>query len=50
MSIVGPVGATVAFASLGHGVPFLVAATIVLLAAVLAFRERPHEPVVAATA
>jgi len=50
MSIVGPVGATVAFASLGHGVPFLLAAAIVSLAAVLAFRERPHEPVVAATA
>jgi MFS family permease len=50
MSIVGPVGATVAFASLGHGVPFLLAAAIVSLAAVLAFRERPHEPIVAATA
>jgi multidrug resistance protein len=50
MSIVGPVGATVAFASLGHGVPFLLAAAIVSLAAVLAFRERPHEPAVAATA
>lgn len=43
MSIVGPVGATIAFASLGHGVPFLLAAAIVALAALLAFRERPQE-------
>ncbi|HEV2669646.1 MAG TPA: MFS transporter [Gemmatimonadales bacterium] len=48
MSIVGPVGATAAFAVLGHGVPFLLAATIVAVAALLAFREQPHE--VAATA
>lgn len=47
MSIVGPVGATIAFDKLGHGVPFLLAAAIVSLAGVLAFRERPHE--VAAT-
>lgn len=48
MSIVGPVGATVTFAALGHGVPFLLAAAIVSVAAVLAFRERrepPPEPV-----
>jgi multidrug resistance protein len=50
MSIVGPVGATISFAALGHGVPFLLAAAIVGVAAILAFRERPHEPVVAATA
>lgn len=48
MSIIGPVGATLAFDKLGHGVPFLMAASIVALAAVLAFRERPHQ--VAATA
>ncbi|HJS43269.1 MAG TPA: MFS transporter [Gemmatimonadales bacterium] len=48
VSIVGPVVATVAFAALGHGVPLLLAASIVALAAVLAFRERPHQ--VAATA
>lgn len=48
VSIVGPVAATITFAALGHGVPFLLAASIVALAAVLAFRERPHE--VAATA
>ena len=48
VSIVGPVVATVAFAGLGHGVPLLLAASIVALAAVLAFRERPHQ--VAATA
>jgi multidrug resistance protein len=47
MSIVGPVGATAAFAALGHGVPFLLAAAIVAVAALLAFRERPQE--VAAT-
>jgi multidrug resistance protein len=47
MSIVGPVGATIAFDKLGHGIPFFLAAAIVALAALLAFRERPHE--VAAT-
>jgi multidrug resistance protein len=48
VSIVGPVAATTTFAALGHGVPFLLAASIVGFAAVLAFRERPHQ--VAATA
>lgn len=47
VSIVGPIGATVSFAALGHGVPFLLAAGIVGVAGVLAFRERPHEPVAA---
>ncbi len=47
VSIVGPIGATVSFAALGHGVPFLLAAAIVGVAGVLAFRERPHEPVAA---
>lgn len=44
-SIVGPVGATIVFANLGHGVPFLVAAAIVLVAAMLAARETRAEPV-----
>lgn len=47
VSIVGPIGATVSFAALGHGVPFLLAAAIVGVAGVLAFRERPHAPVAA---
>jgi multidrug resistance protein len=47
MSIVGPVGATVAFATLGHGVPFLLASGVVAVAGLLAFREHPHEPVAA---
>jgi len=47
-SIVGPVGATLVFDKLGHGVPFLIAAVVVAVAGRLAFRERPHE--VAATA
>jgi len=44
-SIVGPVGATIVFANLGHGVPFLMAAAIVLVAALLAARETRAEPV-----
>ena len=48
-SIIGPIGATLAFQYLGHGVPFLCAAAIVSVALVLAFRER-REPTVAATA
>ncbi|HXM38496.1 MAG TPA: MFS transporter [Gemmatimonadales bacterium] len=47
MSIVGPVGATLSFATLGHGVPFLLAAAIVGVAGVLAFRERREQPVAA---
>ncbi|MGH7607555.1 MAG: MFS transporter [Gemmatimonadales bacterium] len=47
MSIVGPVGATVTFAAWGHGVPFLLAAAIVGVAGVLAFRERHDDPVAA---
>ncbi|MEX2156499.1 MAG: MFS transporter [Gemmatimonadales bacterium] len=49
MSIVGPVGATLSFATLGHGVPFLLAAAIVAVAGLLAFREH-HDQRVAATA
>jgi len=47
MSIVGPIGATLAFQYLGPGVPFLIAAGIVALAALLAFRVKDtaaHEP------
>jgi multidrug resistance protein len=47
MSIIGPVGATVAFDKLGRGIPFLCAAAIVSVALVLAFRERREEPVAA---
>jgi multidrug resistance protein len=48
MSIIGPVGATLVFDKLGHGIPFLCAAAIVSVALVLAFRER-REQAVAAT-
>lgn len=48
MSIIGPIGATVAFDALGHGVPFLMAAAIVAYAGVLAARERRVQPVGAA--
>jgi multidrug resistance protein len=47
MSIIGPVGATLVFDWLGHGVPFLMAAAIVGFAGVLAARERRVEPVAA---
>jgi multidrug resistance protein len=47
MSIVGPVGATITFAAWGHGVPFLLAAAVVSVALVLAFRERQEQPVAA---
>lgn len=47
MSIIGPVVATISFAALGHGVPFLLAAAVVGVALYLAFREQPHEPVAA---
>ncbi len=45
MSIIGPVGATLVFDKLGHGIPFLCAAGIVSVALVLAFRERREQPV-----
>jgi multidrug resistance protein len=47
MSIIGPVGATLVFDKVGHGIPFLCAAAIVSVAAVLAFRERREQPVAA---
>ena len=47
MSILGPVGGTIAFAGLGHGVPFLLAAGVVAIAGILAFRERREAPVAA---
>jgi multidrug resistance protein len=45
MSIVGPIGATLVFAALGHGVPFLLAAAIVSVAGLLVARETRAEPV-----
>jgi len=42
MSIIGPIGATVAYATLGHGVPFVLAAATVAVALFLAARE-PHQ-------
>ena len=42
MSIIGPVGGTVAYATLGHGVPFLLASATVAVALFLAARE-PRE-------
>ena len=47
VSIVGPVGATLAFDKLGHGVPFLIAAVVVAVAGRMTFRERPDQPVAA---
>ncbi len=47
VSILGPVGATLAFDKLGHGVPFLMAAAIVGVAFVLATREGREAPVAA---
>lgn len=47
MAIIGPVGATLIFDKLGHGLPFLCAAAIVSVALVLSFRERREEPVAA---
>jgi len=47
MAIIGPVGATVVFDKLGHGIPFLCAAAIVSVALLLAFRENREEPVAA---
>jgi multidrug resistance protein len=44
MSIVGPIGATVAFQYLGPGVPFFVAAGIVAVAAIVAWRVRETRP------
>jgi MFS family permease len=45
MSILGPVGATLVFDKLGHGVPFLMAAAIVSVASLLVARETRAEPV-----
>lgn len=47
-AIVGPSGATIAYAAFGHGVPFLLAAAIVSVAALLVMRE-PRERAVGAT-
>jgi multidrug resistance protein len=48
MSIVGPVGATLAYDGFGHGVPFFLAAGVVAVAGALALRE-PHERPIPAT-
>ena len=48
MSIIGPIGATAVYASLGHTVPFFMASATVVVAGVLAVRE-PHEAPVPAT-
>lgn len=48
MSIIGPIGATAVYASLGHGVPFFMAAGTVVVAGLLAVRE-PHEAPAPAT-
>jgi multidrug resistance protein len=45
MAIVGPTGATLMYQTLGHGVPFLVAAGIVAVALLLSWRVRQSEPV-----
>ena len=45
MAIVGPIGATMMFANLGHGAPFFTAAAIVAVAGILAFREPREKPV-----
>jgi MFS family permease len=51
MSIVGPVGATLAFDKLGHGVPFFIAAGVVGVAGLLAAREpRAHHATAPAAA
>jgi MFS family permease len=47
MSIIGPVGATLAYAAFGHGVPFLLAALVVTVAAGLVMREPRDRPVTA---
>lgn len=44
MSIIGPIGATVAYATLGHKVPFLLASATVTVALFLAAREPREAP------
>jgi len=44
MSIIGPIGGTAAFAALGHGVPFILAAAVVAVAGLLAAREPRTQP------
>ncbi len=46
MAIIGPIGATLAYQALGHGVPFWIAAAIVAIALMLASQVR-HAPVAA---
>ncbi len=44
MAIIGPTGATLIYQTLGHGVPFLVAAGIVTVALALSWRVREEAP------
>jgi multidrug resistance protein len=44
MAIVGPIGATLAFQDLGPGVPFFIAAAVVAVAALVAWRVRAPRP------
>ncbi len=48
MAIIGPVGATLVYQALGHGVPFWIAAAIVAVALMLASQVRHDAPVPAA--
>jgi DHA1 family tetracycline resistance protein-like MFS transporter len=50
MAIVGPIGATLAFQHLGPGIPFLLAASVVAVAALVAWRVREEQPAPAAVA
>lgn len=50
MAIVGPIGATLAFQHLGPGVPFFLAASVVAVAALVAWRVREQRPVPAPVA
>ncbi len=50
MSIIGPIGATVAFDKLGHQVPFYAAAAVMVVAWVLAAREPHPQPAPASAA
>lgn len=50
MSIVGPVGGTIAFDTLGHGVPFFAAAGTMAIAGLLAAKEPANGPVAVAAA
>jgi MFS family permease len=48
MAIIGPIGATLVYQALGHGVPFWIAAAIVAVALMLSSQVRHDAPVPAA--